>query len=371
MAKLDTQEYLESLKTTKKDANKLKSGIVQYEKTASKHTKTLASWVDSSKTKFNDTVTELKSRFTKEAQTLKSTAKAETDAVEKIRKEAKDHYNQFSKTYSAAMSKRNGVETKHSKIVALTDEATTKINEISKHQTRASNAKDEIVDLLQKSRKNDKEIATIYEEAEKVNEEIKNTYAITLDTTMAGTLVDRRNALKERTELWEKFYLASIIAIVSAILIALLVSKPDNFTSVITERFVFVTPLVIIAFVLGKQYGHERKLYEEYAFKAAAAQSLRGYTVLLNSEFKNIEEARLDILRFTIGAMEGIYDREPIIQNPSTVHLMFGNKLAKFEAKLEENVQKATNEAVKAALKEAGIDKQATTTSTAATISAT
>lgn len=360
MPKLNPEEYLESLKNTKKEANKHKSGILMYERTASKHTKTLTNWVTDSKTKLDNTVAELKTRFTKESQGFKTAAKTETDEVQAIRKEAKDHYNRFSRTYSAAMNKRSGVEAKHDKVLKLAEEAATNANEISKNHTKAANAKEAITSLLQTSRKNDKDIAAIHEEAERVGEEIKNTYAITLDTTMAGTLVDRRNALEKRTTRWEKFYLASVWTIVAAILLALTVSRPDTFTEVITERLVFVTPLILVGFVFSRQFGHERKLYEEYAFKAATALSLRGYTVLLNSEFKDMPEARQDILDFTIGAMKGIYDREPLVQNPSTVHLMIGNNLAKFEAKLEEKIHKVADETAKAVVEEAGLTKETT-----------
>lgn len=350
MPKADRQQLLDELKQTHKAARALKAGVVQYEKTAAKKSGAIDKLLVDGKKKIDDVVTELKGRFTKESSTLKTSVKTEKDTVESIRKDAKDHYNRFNQTYTAAMNKRSGVEAKHSKIVKLADEAATNANEISKHQTKAANAKAVIDELLKTSRKNDKDISTIHGEAERVSEEIKNTYAITLDTTMAGTLVDRRNALKKRTDLWEKVYLGSIGAIVVAIILALVVSKPDSFAQVITERLVFVTPLVLVAFVLGKQYNHERKLYEEYAFKAAAALSLRGYTILLNSEFKDIESARLEILRFTIGAMEGIYDREPLVQSPSTLHLMLGNNLAKFEAKLEDTVHKTANEAAKEAV---------------------
>lgn len=347
MARLDPDQYLEQLKNTKQKANTLKSSILQYEKTAAKHTRSIQTLASSSKAKLDTTISESNERLTKEAAAFKKAAAEERDAVTAIRKDAKSQYNRFSTTYTAAMNKRSGVEAKHKKVSQLADEATVNANNISKLRTRATKEKDDITGFLQTSRKSDKAIKDIHTEAEKVNTEIKNTYAITLDTTMAGTLVERRNALKDRTTVWERLYLASMGLIALAILIILIFRGDTGFLEVVTERLVFVTPLVIVAFVLGRQFTHERKLYEEYAFKAAAAQSLRGYTLLLNSEFNDIEAARLDILRFVVGAMEGIYDREPLTQNPSTFSLMFSSQAAKLEAKLEEKIAKATKEALK------------------------
>lgn len=351
MAKLNPDDYLEQLKTTKKKANSLKSSILQYEKTAAKHTKAIGTATENGKAKLDTTVTELNERLSKEAAAFKKSAGEERDTVTSIRKDAKAQYNRFSITYTAAMNKRTGIEVKTAKVSKLADEATTNANNISKLHTRASKERKEISDHLQTSRKNNKEIDAIYTEAERVKGEIENTYGITLDTTMAGTLVERRDTLKKRTSTWERLYLGSIASIGIAIIIVLLTRENLTFIDVVTERLVFITPLVVAAFVLNRQYVHERKLYEEYAFKAAAAQSLRGYTLLLNEEFKDMQEARLDILQFVIGAMKGIYDREPLTQNPSNFYLMFGNKAARFEARLEEKIASAT----KAALEEANV----------------
>jgi hypothetical protein len=346
MAKLNPDNYLEQLKKTKNTANSAKSSILQYEKTAAKHTKAIETAATNGKTQVDKTVKELGTRLTDEAAKFSKAAGDERDIITSIRKDAKSQYNRFSTTYTAAMNKRNGVEARHSKVSRLADEVTVNANNISKLHTKANKEKADISTFLQTSRKDNKEIASIYSEAEKVKQEIENTYGITLDTTMAGTLVERRDTLKTRTSTWEKLYLGSVGLIGLAIIIILLSRGDLTFIDVVTERLVFITPLIIIAFVVNRQFVHERKLYEEYAFKAAAAQSLRGYTLLLNSEFKDMAEARIDILQFVIKAMNGIYDREPLTQNPSNFYLMFGNRAARFEARLEEKIATATKSAL-------------------------
>lgn len=351
MTKLNPDNYLEQLKKTKTTANSMKTSVLQYEKTAAKHAKSIGTIATSGKMQVDKTVRELSTRLTNETAKFNKVASEERDTITSIRKDAKSQYNRFTKTYTAAMNKRNGVEARHVKVSRLADEATVNANNISKLHTKATKEKADISSFLQTSRKDNKEIASIYHEAEKVKQEIENTYGITLDTTMAGTLVERRDTLKKRTSTWEKLYLGSVGLIGLAIVIVLLTRGDLTFIDVVTERLVFITPLVIIAFVVNRQFVHERKLYEEYAFKAAAAQSLRGYTLLLNSEFKDMPEARMDILLFVIKAMNGIYDREPLAQNPSNFYLMFGNRAARFEARLEEKIATAT----KSALAEANI----------------
>jgi hypothetical protein len=351
MAKPDPNQLLEALKTARTEASRSKSAVVKYEKTAKSKAGAIDKLATSSKSKVDALLDDLKTRFTKEGQGLRAAAKTETNTIESIRKEAKSHYNRFSKTYNAATNKRTGVEAKHQRILKLADEASVNANEISKNATKATNTADKITDLLTNSRSKDREITRIHEQAEVVNQEIQNTYAITLDTTMAGTFKERRDDLKKRTVFWEWAYLGSIASIAITILIILMVGKPANFSSVLTDRLVFITPLLLVSFVFSRQFSHERKLYEEYAFKTAAAQSLRGYTVLLNEQYTD-ERAKRKILDFTIAAMSDIFDREPLIPNLNNFHFSFGNHLGKVEAKLEETIHAAAKEAAKQTVNE-------------------
>lgn len=342
----EKQEQIQSLYT---DAKASKTRIARFEKTASKKTGAIESLLAKGTEKFTNSLSGFEAKLKSEASNFLKKAKTELETVSGIEKEAKREYTSFSRVYGAAMNKASGVEAKHTKIVQFADTASEKVKQISKDEKRSAKASASISELLTNSRAKAKVVTEVHDEAVAISEEIRNTYELTLDTSMAGTFVERREALKRRTRNWEQAYLGSIGFIVVGIFTALLINPPDNFIEAVTERLVFVTPLVVIAFVLSKQYGHERKLYEEYAFKAAAAQSLRGYTILLNSQFKENEGATEHILKFTIDAMNSIYDWEPLAQTPTITHLIFGNDLAKFEAKIEDKIEKAAKSAVRAA----------------------
>jgi len=292
------------------------------------------------KQKVDDEIKSVHDKAVSEAATMKRSLRNDTDEVSRLRKEAQQQYGRFTKVYNAAISKRDGVAVKHQKVAHLAEEATTHASQISKDLTRSDNNAARIKELLASSKSKDASISAIHAQAQIVSDEINNTYAITLDTSLAGTLVERRNALKRRAQTWEIAYLISIAAIVVTVIIALTINPPSNFLDAITERLVFVTPLVVISFVISRQFGHERKLYEEYAFKAAAAQSLRGYAVLLNDQFKDVDRGRRDVLDFTLEAMRNIYDREPLQQSPSFFHFKFANGPTSIEAKIDERIEK-------------------------------
>jgi hypothetical protein len=366
----DLEETLSKVKSIREDVARIRTGIAQAEKNANKKSKTLDALALMGREKLDDAVKQISDKVATESTKFKRVLKAETTEVTQFKSSAQREYNKFSKIYSNAMSRKDGIEIKHAKISKLAIEASGHVNQISKDHTKADNDTRRIKELLTTSARNDKEISDIYGQAQAVSEEINNTYAITLDTSLAGTLVERRNALGKRTRLWEAAYLLSVAVIVAAVGMALVISKPSSFVEVITERLVFVTPLVVVSFVLSRQFTHERKLYEEYAFKAAAAQSLRGYAVLLNDQFKDVEGGRRDVLNFTIDAMRDIYNREPLQQHPTFFHFIFGNSVAKIEAKIDERIEKKVPPIIGEAL-HATTDESLTTPKTIASVTAT
>lgn len=349
----DLDEVLAKVKSTQSQISKIRAGVANAEKSANKHAKALDKLAALGRQRVDDTISNVQKKITTDSANFKHGLRSEVDEVTKLKNEAKRHYDKFSRTYTSAMNKRDGVEVKRDKIAKLANEATTHVNQISKDRTLADRNTAEIKSLLATSEEHDEEIKVIHNQAQMVSEEINNTYAITLDTSLAGTLVERRNALGKRTRLWEGAYLTSIAAIITGVIIALTVNPPNDIIDALTERLVFITPLVVVSFVLSRQFSHERKLYEEYAFKAAAAQSLRGYAVLLNDQFKDVENGRRDVLDFTLEAMRNIYDREPLQQNQTFFHFKFGNGIAKIEAKIDERIEKKVPQIVNKTLQEA------------------
>lgn len=276
-------------------------------------------------------------KFFDDAQKNVNTSKKDT---EQVRKDTKSEYNRFKSTYNAAMNGESGIKIKAQKLTDLHASAKTLQSEISKNATEAKNSTQVIQELQKKATKNEKDVNDIHERANIVKQEIEDTYNIVLDIGLAGTFIERSNKLEIRVRVWQRVYIGAMTLIGIAAILALTISKPDSLVQAITERFVFVTPLIIIAFVSARQFGHERKLLEEYSFKAVTAQSLRGYTILLNEQFKNVSSAPDAILNFTVESMKNIYDRSPIEAKQGMYHFILGNKLARFEAKIDERLDK-------------------------------
>lgn len=327
---------LEAVKASKTEVSRNKTASAKLLASSKKINKNIETLYEKSKVKADVAVGEFRKNLTAQSAKFKRDASEDQTAVAQIRKDAKQEYRRFKGVYTAAMNANEGVATRHKKVIALQTSASQLHNEISKNATSARNTETQIQELHKTAKKNESEIGTAHTRAKTLGQEIEDTYSLVVDTTLAGTLVQRRDDLTPRVKSWERTYIGSLVLIGAAVILALTVNKPTDLIDIITERFVFITPLAVVAFVAARQFNHERRLLEEYAFKAATAHSLRGYTLLLNEQFKDLPDSRKDILDFTIGAMKNIYDRQPLDGKNGKYHFIVGSKLARIEAKIEE-----------------------------------
>lgn len=332
----DISEILSAAKSAKTETLRNKAASAKLLISTTKLNKSVETLFVKSKTKADSAIEDLKKSFTTRSRKLKTEMEDDRKSVETVKKDAKREYNKFKRTYNAATNSKDGIAAKHDKVVSLHTNAARLHNEISKNATSARNTEGQIQDLHKSAKKNESQIVDANTRAKTLGQEIEDTYSIVVDTTLAGTLVTRRDDLKPTVKRWERMYIVSLFIISLAVILALTVDRPSTLIQVLTERLVFITPLVVVAFVASRQFSQERKLLEEYAFKAATAQSLKGYTLLLNEQFKDMPEARKEILQFTIGAMQNIYDRQPLENRSSKYHFIAGNKMARIEAKIEE-----------------------------------
>lgn len=338
------QEQLQAIKDAKNEASIAKRSINSLEKSAQVKYSSIEKTANTVKTKATNTLDELSKELKLKQSTYVTLVNDSSKEVKKTLDDTKRDYTKFNTAYKTAMTGSTGIKSRHDQVVDLHNKAVKTERDIEREQTKVQKTSQKVGELLKVSRDDRKNIALINSNAEKVNKAINETYQLTLDSTMSGSMIERRNQLKETAKRWAIAFLISLGAIVAGVLIiaiSIIFSPNDaNYIRLIIERLLFITPLVVVAFVVARYYNHERKLYEEYAFKAASAQTIRGYTVLLNQEFggEGHDEERGKILEFTLSVMSGIFNRESIVQTPTLMHFIFGGNLAKFEARIEDKL---------------------------------
>jgi gas vesicle protein len=349
------QEQAQDIKDARSEAVRAKKSINTLEKTARRKYSSIETIAKDVKTKATDQLKSVTADFSLKKRDFTKIVNQDLKDIEKLTSDTKRDAAKFDKLYTSVTSPKLGVKARHDQIDSLHSEAV-KTNQaiIKEHDKVRSNA-GKVSELLASSRNDRRNISTINENAKKVNKAIQETYKLTLDTTMSGSLIERRDDLKVSTRWWSIGFFTSIISIVAGILLVafsiILAGDKVDFVRLIVERLLFVTPLIVVALVLSRYYNHERKLYEEYAFKAASAQTIRGYTVLLNQEFGDSDDPKVKerVLEFTISVMTGIFDREPLVQTPTLLHFVFGGNLARFEAKIEDKLENKIDDLVQKA----------------------
>ena len=331
----------------KENAKKKKASITASASGAKKSAKNIAT-VESKTQKAlariqNDATTKVQNAASEaigKASAAKSSIETALKEVEATRKKAKSEYSLFGTTYRAAMNGTKGITarmndaaSKHSKILDLHKKIVTL-------QTESSQNTEKIAASQKAVENNEGEIEKIKKRAEVVKTEIENTYAITLDTALAGSIANRKKDLEGIVNFWSWALVVSFLVLVCVIVTLVIFFPVNTLTELLQERLAYITPVVAVIIIAYRQYVNERRLMEEYAFKAAHAQALRGYTVLLSEQNYDDDVSKSKILEFLLESMGDIFDRSSLDHRRGLLYeLTVGGRIASIQAKLSDQNQ--------------------------------
>ncbi len=219
------------------------------------------------------------------AEKVKGNIKELFDEVDGIRNETKTSYGRFKRTYDAALSGERGIVARKADILLIHDKAKVAHKEIDEIKNEALERSSAIKLAHTESLDDQKVVADIKERASEIKTEIENTYHITIDSAMGGSLNTRKGEIKTTMYFWMSALIFGVGALVTAVAYLIVHPPTGGFVDALGNRLVYLTPLLLVIFMIYRQYSHERRLLEEYAFKAAMAQTLRNYAVLLSDNY--------------------------------------------------------------------------------------
>lgn len=258
--------------------------------------------------------------------------------VDKIRNETRDSYNRFKRTYEAALNNQStGINARKEDISARYEKikiTQTNINDLAKKsQDRAADIKT----AHSKAVSDQDKIAAVQSRADEIKTEIEKTFHLTTDTAMKGALAERRDEIQKAMKFWRWTLLGSVSLLALSIGWLLIHPPIGGFVDALTNRLIYITPLLLVIALAYRQYIHERRVLEEYAFKAVMAQSLRNYAVLLSDNYKDADDAQNKILNFLLTSMGNIYDRSVLDKDAGFFYqLVVGNKNVGAQATIQE-----------------------------------
>ncbi|MDP2638620.1 MAG: hypothetical protein Q8P06_00395 [Candidatus Azambacteria bacterium] len=143
---------------------------------------------------------------------------------------------------------------------------------------------------------------------------IKNQLGLVSAEVLANSFFNEVGKLKTIVERWFKWLLGSYIALfISVISIAIwqVIEEGSLFKLTLLIRLPLITPIIFFVYFIEKQYSIDRKLSDEYIFKATVARSFEAYRKLLNEESacdnddqNKLLEKKLD---FVVESIKNIY----------------------------------------------------------------
>lgn len=263
-------------------------------------------------------------------------AQNSNNAIEKIKTEANTTYSNFTEIMDEALAEETGAKAKlvdiedaHTKSGKLKDE-------ISGYRDESMSMKKDVSDSKEASGKMQGELKTLLSESNDIRGKIEKTYKLATDAGLAGALAKRKTELNTQVYVWLAISVAAM-AVTVIIILSLFkeIAKTDQEATIILSKLFFVSPTAVFTLFAISQYRNERRLLEEYAFKAAMANSLESYTELLGREFAGTDYKQ-QILDFVLPVMGNIYDRSALIAPKLTFNWSIGSKIAKLEATVKE-----------------------------------
>lgn len=288
-----------------------------------------------------------------EAQTHANNAKTQLDtvtesnmAVAKLKTDATTAYAEFETVMTAALDPKKGVATVVATVADAHEEAQELKAEISDFRDESLKMQGDIEKSRDESQEMQGTLTTVLSDSQTIRENIEKTYKIATDAGLAGSLSQRKGEISKQMSFWAGVSIVAFIATI--VIIALLIpdlTKQDQEATIIAGKLFYISPTALFTLFAITQYRNERRLIEEYAFKAAMANSLESYTELLGREFP---EYRKEVLDFVLPVMTDIYDREPLVSPKVIMSWSLGSKLAKLDATIKEEASSITKKTVQA-----------------------
>lgn len=155
-----------------------------------------------------------------------------------------------------------------------------------------------------------------------LEETIKNQLGLVSTEVLANSFFDESEKLKKSSKVWFKWVCASFLSLfvsVVAVVIWQVVEEKQLFKLSLLLRMPIITPIIFFLYFVEKQYGKDRRLLDEYIFKASVARSFEAYRKLIKEEVLCNDAANQDKLHekkldFIIESIKRIYS-SPLKEN--------------------------------------------------------
>ncbi|HEY2383621.1 MAG TPA: hypothetical protein VGK48_20795 [Terriglobia bacterium] len=191
---------------------------------------------------------------------------------------------------------------------------------------------------------NQQRTANLLSELEKLKDQVREQIQQATGFTLFGAFQARQNEVVKSKKWWAIAIFALVF--VSAGVTFWIAHEAQSYSATNLAFWVKLSLTIPLAFAITfctVQYGRERRLEEEYAFKASISVSLNPYRELIRSILE--KDGTVDLAKYT----EFVIDSVKNVFTPPTDKVFEGEKKPSFTAKTFEQTAKIIGAAVKAA----------------------
>ena len=231
-------------------------------------------------------------------------------------------------------------------VIAIKSNSDTLYKEIRKFRDNAASYANEIDQLKKSAGETIKLIENDHTKSQKLSEQIAEIFKLGSRGAHSSYFVTRRNQLFWISVFWVCLFAALLVAtLVLAIIFIMPLAdtlkdpKATVGIEVFLLRFSIITPTLVGAVYALRQYSHERRLYEKYAFKAISTYSVEASVGTLTRSLEKYNHDRKDekVIDFAIDIFRRIYD-EPLETANEKWILRGSNKVLDVTAEINQDV---------------------------------
>lgn len=246
---------------------------------------------------------------------------------------------ELAKSLERMFSFEEKMDSELKEIEARFDALQEQTQEISK---RAEARVTEYEDTLEKTKDLQQQTKQIHEETQSLKKTASNLIKREAGASIGSEFAERRNELENSLLWWKGGALASIIMLLIA---STIIYQDISSTTVqgftVVSKVALLLPISVAVWFTASHYGQQRKLMEEYEFKANIALSLMGFREILREELPEEERERTG--DFVVDTMEKIYS-DPIAKAYDSENQQGGVRPTQGQSSLTDLIYRFGNE---------------------------
>ena len=285
--------------------------------------------------KINDILTNARGDYTS-AQTALTDIESKSEEIETA-------YDEFIALKAKVDDPEEGIDAEYDKIKRLAKDAAQAKNSAESELASVISLKTTATENLENIQEAKGQIDTLHLESDTLTEAIRNNLDISTANSLSSALTAQRKRFGWSVILWgigTGFVVIILALVLGYIYYTLFVAEGDanilkNETDAmmilvtVISKAIFTSPIIFALVFTTSNFSKAKALNDHYVGKEIAAKNLQAYTKLLEDQFPDATDQRLE---FTLKNMQAIYD-DPTLTKKSAASILTSARLCSLTCK--------------------------------------